>query len=660
MRTTWTYLALLAACLTGGVVAGPTGSEALGEPRSRPALAARELSAPPEDLVNGRLRLPDPTSIESGHALLRLKATREGGVAVAQAAVPHVGTAKNQSLVLMVAMNSTGPWDVQVRSPRGAIVVGQAVAKPDGVDIRDGDLGGLLHAGQAIPIRRIEIAAADAGVWRIDVVGPASESGVDGVLLAGTTGEVEPHMILRGRFEGWVSRVGITREFLLDAGVPLEGVMAVVRSASGTITNAAPIEGGVAFVPSEPGPHTLEVRAGLRVDVARGASGLDGSVLRTLEIPFVVSGSTVRSTGRATSSNLDVQRTRVALPVEGGSEGEEAFVAGEIWSVSASGERPVCWLGSMGTVTNGALAVTFDRRWLAREGVRGGALELRDVRIMGRDASTVIDRVATIPLGQAPAAVPFDPRDEMSLLQGRGGGHPFGMSVEPSVPADDAAFGSHALMLVHGYCSDGQPFPPSHFTGQVATFMDPNQARSNDEFAQLVGAFGGNVKSFGVVAHSQGGLASLHLYTFYWSGLDWATGPRLIQSVGSPYQGTPLAGNLAVLGDIFGVGCGPVNDMSPDGATAWLANIPSWARAKVWYWTTSYKDYPFSYDYCDFVSDLFLSNPDDGVIEKSKGQLPGANNMGHTDGWCHVADMEDPPQCTDATRNAQMNGSAAR
>ena len=40
--------------------------------------------------------------------------------------------------------------------------------------------------------------------------------------------------------------------------------------------------------------------------------------------------------------------------------------------------------------------------------------------------------------------------------------------------------------------------------------------------------------------------------------------------------------------------------------------------------------------------------------------VPGATNMGHTEGWCHTTDMEDPPQCTDATRNAQMNAQAAR
>ena len=111
-------------------------------------------------------------------------------------------------------------------------------------------------------------------------------------------------------------------------------------------------------------------------------------------------------------------------------------------------------------------------------------------------------------------------------------------------------------MLVHGYCSDGNPFPTSQFTGEIV-FNDPNQNRTHDQFANLIRNFGASYPSFGIVAHSQGGAASLHLYTYYWSGLDYATGgSRLIQSVGTPYQGTALAGNLACLDNIFGAGCG--------------------------------------------------------------------------------------------------------
>ncbi|MCA9971638.1 MAG: hypothetical protein KC425_15545, partial [Anaerolineales bacterium] len=213
--------------------------------------------------------------------------------------------------------------------------------------------------------------------------------------------------------------------------------------------------------------------------------------------------------------------------------------------------------------------------------------------------------------------------------------------------------------LIHGYCSDGNPWPTSHFS-QYAVFQDYNQNRSHDAFALQILSYGNNFPSFGAIAHSQGGAASLHLYTYYWSGLDYSSGSRLIQSVGTPYQGTSLAGNLALIGDIFGVGCGTNWDLTYDGAALWLAGIPSWARSRVYYHTTSFTDKWWRYDYCNIASDLFLSDPDDGVIERAKGQLSGASNMGHKTGWCHTSGMRDPAQTGDYGRNSNMNAYANR
>jgi hypothetical protein len=164
-----------------------------------------------------------------------------------------------------------------------------------------------------------------------------------------------------------------------------------------------------------------------------------------------------------------------------------------------------------------------------------------------------------------------------------------------------------------------------------------------------------------VVAHSQGGAASLHLYTYYWSGLDNATGARLIQSVGTPYQGTNLAGILATLGSWFGVGCSSNNNLSYSGAASWLAGIPTWARGKVNYYTTSFKlTNWYTNDYCQFATDLVLSDPEDGTTEQAKGQVSGAINRGHVTGQCHTAGMRDPAQYLNASRNSTMNTNAAR
>ena len=77
------------------------------------------------------------------------------------------------------------------------------------------------------------------------------------------------------------------------------------------------------------------------------------------------------------------------------------------------------------------------------------------------------------------------------------------------------------LILVHGYCTQERTFPESQFT-DVAFFEDFKQSRTTDEFARLIHDFGEQFESFGLAAHSHGGVASLHLYTYYESGLDEA------------------------------------------------------------------------------------------------------------------------------------------
>ena len=152
----------------------------------------------------------------------------------------------------------------------------------------------------------------------------------------------------------------------------------------------------------------------------------------------------------------------------------------------------------------------------------------------------------------------------------------------------------------------------SDFSGDYELYEDYSQNRTNDEFALGYEAFGRNFKSMGIVGHSQAGHAATHLYTFYWSALDWATGGTRIQGVGVPWLGTSLAGNAAVLGDIFGIGCGVLYDLTYDGSTAWLSFIPSWVRAETDFWTTSFED-GFFYDYCQIITDLLLTDPDDGT-----------------------------------------------
>ncbi len=221
-------------------------------------------------------------------------------------------------------------------------------------------------------------------------------------------------------------------------------------------------------------------------------------------------------------------------------------------------------------------------------------------------------------------------------------------------------------ILVHGYCAnDGRsPFTYNHFSDAIE-FRDPDTSNpqpsnwSHHTFALKIArfAYDNSIDSCGIIAHSQGGPAALYLYTYYFSCLDYsaAGGSRMIQSVGSPYQGSPLGGYLAELGQIFDASCGYNHDLTTSGASNFLSNIPYWSRNQVHFKTTSVKDYWYSWDACSYVTDLLLSDPDDGATEKHRGQLPGGNNRGHTEGLCHTLSMNNPGQTANWSINNEMN-----
>lgn len=221
-------------------------------------------------------------------------------------------------------------------------------------------------------------------------------------------------------------------------------------------------------------------------------------------------------------------------------------------------------------------------------------------------------------------------------------------------------------ILVHGYCASSSPFTFNHFSDAIE-FSDPDTSNpqpsnwSHDLFARKIWKFteDNNIDSCGIIAHSQGGLASLHLWAYYYSCLDNAAGgERLIQSIGSPYQGSPLAGFLAFVGQIFGASCGWNEGLTIPGASYWLSTIPYARRSDVYYRTTSVKDYWWSWDACSYVTDFFLWDPEDGATERHRGQLPGGQNAGHTEGLCHTLHMNNPGQTANWGINNDMNSRA--
>jgi pimeloyl-ACP methyl ester carboxylesterase len=363
-------------------------------------------------------------------------------------------------------------------------------------------------------------------------------------------------------------------------------------------------------------------------------------------------------------------RAKLSVPVKRLAAAEAVYLSAELWGTSPTGEvQSAAWIGGVVSPNNKRinthLELGFDMRWLTRKGLQA-PFSLKSIRLQTLDTNVPIAQLNKLQVATANSQIKEIYRrvsNAKSLLTASLNQ----ASITPDMLMGSAPTNHNAmikaasnpkLMLVHGYCS-GDAWQNSQFSNAVE-FQDFNKNRSHEEFAQLILNFGSAYSSYGIVAHSQGGAAALHLYSRYWSGLDYANGGRIIQSVGTPYQGTALAGNLAALGAVFGAGCGTNTDLTYNGASNWLSTIPSWARAEVDYYTTSFNTKWWRYDYCHLATDLFLNDPEDGTTEKWSGQLSGAVNKGHKKGWCHTGGMRDPAQTTDSNRNASMNSRAAR
>lgn len=392
--------------------------------------------------------------------------------------------------------------------------------------------------------------------------------------------------------------------------------------------------------------------------ISQGITPKGKPFYRTVEhvIP-VIDSDMVLSSKAANGSYASTHKIDLDFAVDTSNENSRFRVLAEVWGTAVAGKSsqltPVAWLSTMADVNDGKINLQLDDRWLMNKNV-SAPYELKNIRIEDSNHYISVLNVDRLPL--------FLPEISATTKASYDGGL-YDSMLKGEKPADlthvDKAAGGK-LMLVHGYCSSdvwGQV--QSQFTNYVK-FSDFNQNRSHDAFARQIDSYGDNFPSFGIVAHSQGGAAALHLYTYYWSGLDNAGSGRLIQSVGTPYQGTPLAGNLAALGDIFGVGCGYNSNLTVSGGGAWLSGIPTWARSKVNYYTTSFTTKWWRPDWCNFASDIILSDPEDGTTEKSRGQVSGAVNRGHKTGQCHTDGMRDMAQTRDSGRNSTMNSSAAR
>jgi len=609
--------------------------------------SARQVVAPAQDIVAGVVRLPAPSSLTT------VSSARIAPIRFVQSGRRWIAT-------FDLAVEREGGWTLLLAAPAAANW--RVLAAPRGAPLRDIDASFALErrvglAGDELPgwvLDRRDLRGAPAGDWVVRIEADRASDATEGWLLASASGDVRAeafvttHELVRGgqaavAARAFGSEVGAVERATLAIDTGLES-RELAMFDDGEHDDGLANDGWFgAWLPDD-----LVGRLTDRAEL-RGSTREGRTFVRSAQLAFTLLEPALVLEAEARASRVDSTTWNLALEAAPLDAPRRFHVSAEVWGRTNGVETPVCWLSKMLTPTlNGArwsLELAFDERWLDVAGA-SGPLELRNVRVQDPDTEGVLASLAVAPLvaprliARAPSSVA--PTASTLLAQVNTPTGP----LQPVAPQ----LIHPALMLVHGYCSSGSIWPAADFTQPKLEFLDPNANRSHDQFAQLLAARAqsAQLSSFGVVAHSQGGPAALHLLTYYTSGLDLASGGRRIQSLASPYQGTPLA-------SLGFFACGVNDNMTTSGAPLWLAGIPTWARAEVSYWTTSN-----SGSACNFFTGLLLTDPEDGTVEQTRCQLPGANSMGHTVGWCHTTGMSNPANYTDHARNQTMNGAAAR
>lgn len=626
------------------------------DPAASPASFAKQLAGPPSEIAAMRAPSPIDATIHSRSALLPVHFTADSsGERTWQGKLP----VENDKLRFLVFSAAEANWQVDLVNASGRQMSAESLASR----VLTTDFG-IEQA--RVPAIRYDYDQLQSGTWTLKLRG-ASDATDGFVLIEGDEAtELASYQTHKRQLVG--ERLGLTAlltRTLADdsvrvgktAGRIIEAVIRVTAP-DGVITNYPMFDDGrhddgVAgdglfggdFPTRIAGDHIAQVEV-------RGINHRGQAFVRTAEHLLPVVESTLSlNANKAIATADSANRLSIRVPVIARKPDQHYRAIGEVWGTNDKGEAiAVAWLGGMVTPRNGVLELGFDERWVALAAAKG-PFELRDLRIEDPDHFVTVASVKNLPLELPPLHTTARASDIVI-------DEAMTMGPRPSAGYATQGVGTR-LLLVHGYCSGGV-WPTAQFS-TASTFLDANKNRSNDQFALLLRTFGATWNSFGAVAHSQGGMASLHLYAYYWSGLDNATGSRLIQSVGTPYKGTNLSGILATLGSWFGVACGSNSNLTYSGASSWLAGIPTASRAKVNYYTTSFTlTNWYTNDYCQFATDLVLSDPEDGTTEQVNGQLSGGVNRGHVTGQCHTTGMRDPAQYLNSSRNATMNTNAAR
>jgi len=658
----------------------------------------KHVAVPPDNMGKQKLANPESKGLLSHSTMLPIKAI-EGKIQNASNSSSIKVVTKNiyfdgktDNPLIFLSPNAEN-WKITATSPNGSLLIDETKNQNNIVIAKDIQIGGQKFKGKSI-----SLPASSEGTWQIKLSkqnkqtnGSINDSNntasiTEGYLMFKGDKQFKLYSYLDNNFtikdkdinivaymidtnnlgsnsqkpsKSQALQTSINRAFV-DVVTPSKKRFSITLKDDGM--NGDRLAGDGLFsakIPTdEIGIYTSQVQVeGIRPD------GVHFS--RTTTDLYPVEAASFQFTNKkAGLKQINSSTSLVSIPVTQLHASDPVYLSAEIWGTSKKGlPQSAVWIGglvspvSIDNQTN--LQLSVDNRWLKRNGLQA-PYSLKSIRLQNGTSSVPIAEKKELTLNLSLSLSTLSASNVSSNTNGNAilpamlvGNAPTSIS-----PLSYTSGSGSKLLLVHGYCSD-KVWNTSNFTNSTE-FQDYNQNRSHDNFAQRIISFGSPYNSYGIVAHSQGGAAALHMYSRYWTGLDNATGGQLIQSVGTPYQGTALAGNLAALGDVFGVGCGVNTDLTYSGAANWLSTIPSWARAKVDYYTTSFTDKWWRYDYCHLATDLFLDDPEDGTTEKWAGQLSGGVNKGHKTGWCHTNGMRDTAQFKDSSRNSSMNSRAAR
>jgi len=384
---------------------------------------------------------------------------------------------------------------------------------------------------------------------------------------------------------------------------------------------------------------------------------------RTTQHVIHVSSATLEIAGTAKLAKLDSTRVNLNIDLTN-IETQQPNLRGyaQVWGIDAATgkEAPACWVGGIVNIENSQVSLQLDTKWLQRAGVKG-PLTLKNTYLSDLSTSfpvAAFDGPINVQDSDIPLVITPQMRDmeiTKEMLYG----------VNPLPPKNEtkAAASPYSLILLPGYCSATNPFYPhstDDFTGGL--YFNQQLNAGNDEFTKRVLTFLApyDLESYSIIGHSQGGMVALHMYNYYWSSLDLATGGRLIQSVGTPWEGCTGAGSGADFIKLFGYGCGANSDLTRDGAVNWLKGIKQDSMKQVYYYTTTYEQGNLFGDYCNLAVNMILEWPNDGTTEIVYAKLLFGTYVSNTQKYCHTTDMAYPAQYDNHTKNKEMNSMAGR